>query len=212
MIIRKINIIYSIFITISFSILSLYVIENAKFPNGINLILQNLGERGFLYFTIGFLFSANLIKPIKTRLFFTLLSVVVWISCYFLIENINMRDNFLKSICWLLISFPATISAVYILQFSIDNFPIISKFFSYIGQRSLELFLIHQFFIAALFIIVRPFAETTLGIFPLTFIFIFTIIFSLLLAAILRKIPGNAFFAVPKVSWRKSFPKIKPLF
>lgn len=194
MAIRSMTPTVSIMIALGMSIVTIFAVERVDFPGGIELTFWNLGTRGFLFFTIGFIFSKQLMSPHKGNLIGAIIAMIIWLICYYIMKKAGSSSNGYRMI----LSVPATFSAVYVLQYHLAQLPSIAGLLGYLGQKSLQLFLLHQFFIAIVFFVLLNFIQPIPGIVLLATMFLTVITISYIVANILEKVPGNLFFAAPQ--------------
>ncbi|WP_435170458.1 acyltransferase family protein [Falsirhodobacter sp. 1013] len=193
MALRGIGKVASLLLAVLLSVVALFVNRHVDLPAGIGQVVWNLGLRGFLFFTIGFVFADQLIRPRTGRLIGLLLAVVIWAGCYYILKQMEGSTD----LCRLALSVPAAFAAVYALQYLLPKVPRIGRFFAFMGMRSLELFLLHQFLIAAVFPVVQPSILHDYGDVALAIMFAVTLALSTVAALALRMLPENAVFALP---------------
>lgn len=195
----------SLIIAFILSIMAIFSVEIIEFPDGIERTLWNLGTRGLLFFTIGFIFSKQLMLPRKGSLAGAIVALAIWAICSYIMKKVGGSSNFYR----MALSIPATFSAVYVLQYLLAQLPAVATLIGYLGKRSLQLFLLHQFFIATVFVVLQNFVRQASSIVLLATMFLTVIMISYIVANILEKVPGNPFFAVPhrtKEPQKQSFP------
>lgn len=175
------------------SLVVIYLVERASLPQGIGRTLWNLGVRGLLFFTIGFVFSQQLIKPRKGDAVAFFATLILWAACFYALRKMG-GGTYSRMV----LDIPATFCAIYALQFCLARASVLSIFFSALGQQSLELFLLHQFAIALAAAGFHTFGGVSPS-FILASIFVTTMAVSLAAARGLRLIPGNIAFAVPLI-------------
>lgn len=175
------------------SLAALLIVYHGNLPSGFDLVIRNLGMRGFLFFTIGFVFAKSFIDMPSGRLLGALIGLVIWTFCAYLLKQLNGETLFYRPI----LSVPATFSAIYILRYALANLPSMSRGFEYLGRLSLELFLLHQFFVAIFFFSMLPLLGRIGGEAYITIMFLATMMSSIVIARLLRRVPDNVFFAVP---------------
>ena len=193
MALRGVGKVASLVLAVLLSVVALFVNRHVDLPSGIGQVVWNLGLRGFLFFTIGFVFADKLIRPRTGRFIGFLLALVIWAGCYYILKQMQGSTDLYR----LALSVPAAFSAIYALQYLLPKVPRIGRFFEFMGMRSLELFLLHQFLIAAVFPLVRPSLQHNSGDVALAVMFAVTLVLSTLAALALRMLPENAVFSVP---------------
>lgn len=112
-------------VAILLSVSALLIVQFSNMFSGFNQVVLNLGLRGFLFFTIGFIFAERLITPTPKRLTLFLVEIVTWVGCYYIVSGVDAGKDFYR----LALAVPATISALYILQYLLAKLPAISSVF-----------------------------------------------------------------------------------
>lgn len=171
-----------------------HLINHTQLSEGMDQLLKNLASRGFVFFFIGFIFSEKLLKAKAGKLYMVTISFCIWALAFALTRKFG-TDNLAIRVA---LTVAATFSVIYIFKYFYFKLHILSSFFEKLGRRSLQIFLLHQFFIAASLYVMIPLAKSV----PAEAMFIVMIIFSIFgsyfLSKILEKIPGNPLFAVPQ--------------
>lgn len=194
MAIRKLGIVASLALAFGLSVASLCIVKAVELPRGIEQTLWNLGVRGFIFFTAGFLFSRHLMAPRRGNFATFVLGLLVWLGCYYVMKNAPVAG---KEFYRMVLGIPATIGAVVALQYLLVRMAAVSRVFEYFGRQSLELFLLHMFAISIAFAVLKPLARDLPSVGVLAVIFLCAMALSVLAAAVLRKVPGNIFFNTP---------------
>ncbi|WP_435167901.1 acyltransferase family protein [Falsirhodobacter sp. 1013] len=176
------------------SLAALLFVYYSNLPSGFDQVIRNLGMRGFLFFTIGFVFAKSFINMPSGQPLGVLISLTIWAFCAYLLKQVDGETLFYRP----LLSIPATFSAIYILRYALTNLPAMSHGFEYLGRRSLELFLLHQFFVAISFFSMLPLLGRIGGEAFIAIMFLATMMSSIVIAQLLRRVPDNVFFAVPQ--------------
>ncbi|MDB6455114.1 acyltransferase family protein [Falsirhodobacter sp. 20TX0035] len=183
----------SFILSIVLAVTALLLYRYTELPAGIDNLVLNLGYRGFVFFSMGFVFAKTLLKTRKIRGIHASLALAVWTVCYFIHSQATGPHDLLR----LLLSIPATLSVVYALRYLVIKCPQIWRPFELLGRRSLELFLTHQFIIALTFILLHPLVGHIIGDGLVAILFVLTLALSIMVSAVLRRAPSNAFFALP---------------
>ena len=134
-------------------------------------------------------------QPRRRNVALAVTGLAVWAACYLVIKKTPASNDYLR----LVMSMPATFSAIAFLQFALARLSRLSEFLALIGQKSLQIFLLHQFFIGGIFVALLPLAADVSGEFLLIIMFIAVMASSFVAANILQKAPGNLFFDTPKL-------------
>lgn len=183
----------SLLIALGLSVIAIFAVERVVFPDGIERVLWNLGTRGLLFFTIGFVFSKQLMMPRRRNVVGAVAGLMMWAACYYVMKKVGGSSNFHR----MALSLPATFSAIYVLQYLLTRLPAAADWLSVVGKRSLHLFLLHQFFIAAAYVALQPLVAHVAGEVVLSIMFLVVMAASYAAANLMEKAPGNPFFSIP---------------
>ncbi len=183
----------SVALALGLSVATLLAVARIDFPGGIERVLWNLGTRGILFFTLGFVFSSQLMTPRKGSLSGALAGLAVWALCYYILKQAGMASNGYR----LVSSLVATFAALHALQVLLARMPRLAGWLAGLGQRSLHLFLLHQVFVALAYLALHPLIGWLPGIAILALMFLSVKVCAAVSARILTLVPGNPFFAVP---------------
>ncbi|MFC0201689.1 acyltransferase family protein [Paracoccus rhizosphaerae] len=176
------------------ALLSALIIETLgrmDLPPGLHLTAWNLGIRGFMFFALGFVFAQQLKQPRRGHWTTFVVAILIWAGCYLLYLNAETFRSYHR----LALAIPATLAAIHMLQFLLARLPQAAEAAAFLGRRSLEIFLLHQFFVAACFMLLRPLAGTVPGLGILAIMFAATLLASVAAAGLLRGLPGNPMFS-----------------
>lgn len=168
-------------------------LQYVNLPEGLERLAWNLSVRGFIFFTIGFIFADFLMNEWKTNAIGFLAAIGIWFACYLVLQDVQFGRDFFR----MALSIPATFSAIYALQFLFSRLEGIRKIFAHLGRCSLELFLLHQFCIAAVMAVLPRLGLGQNGHGLLAIMVAATMVLSYGAAITLATIPGNPLFSVP---------------
>ena len=162
-------------------------------PEGIELTVMNLGTKGLLFFTLGFVFSAALMRPKRGNGVGFALALILWGGCWHLLRE-SGHDAYLGMV----LALPATFSAIHALQVVLLRCRPAMTLFAALGTWSLELFLLHQFAIAGAMMVLRDLSRNGFAVPTLALMVLGTLTVSLAAARLLRTLPGNMAFSLPR--------------
>lgn len=162
-------------------------------PEGIELTVMNLGTKGLLFFTLGFVFSAALMRPKRGNGVGFALALILWGGCWHLLRE-SGHDAYLGMV----LALPATFAAIHALQVVLLRCRPAMTLFAALGTWSLELFLLHQFAIAGAMMVLRDLSRNGFAVPTLALMVLGTLTVSLAAARLLRTLPGNMAFSLPR--------------
>ncbi|MER5174042.1 acyltransferase [Thioclava kandeliae] len=187
----------SILVLVS-SALMLASLDVFNYSSGMKTLIWNLGARGILFFSMGVFLASHLRKPFKTKYTVAALMLSIWFVAYV----IKRQGIFSYDLATFLLQLPATIAFVYLVQFVAQRAEWFSQCFSRLGKYSLDIFLLHQFFIGLIYATLVTVGFTISSTVTLAIIFSGSVIFALISGIILRQSPKNFFFKTPPLPKR----------
>lgn len=165
-------------------------------PGGLGSLMDNLGTRGVLLFMLGVLFSERIRTGFRTHHLGALVALSVWGGAVAM-AKLGWLNHPVAEIIPTLTS---TFAAIYLLQYLLARLTFVARVLAPIGRRSLDVFLLHQFGIALSFLLLVASGIAPLWWVGLPFVFLGSVGFSMAVSPLLRRVPGNPFFGVPRSS------------
>lgn len=96
MVIRRMDPSSAMALSIILSIALTLTVRAFEFPYGIELVMANLGMRGLIFFTAGFILHDQLLKPRPHGPVLFTCSILVWCVCYYITKNATFAVEFHK--------------------------------------------------------------------------------------------------------------------
>lgn len=165
-------------------------------PPGLKTLYYNLGQRGILFFILGVAASGF----IRTRASFNHATIMASLSFIAIGAILSFKGLTSSPMIGFLLSIPVTLSSLILFKFIVESFRAIEAPLEFIGKRSLEIFILHQFGIAITFSVLMGMSVPISGNVALLVFFAGSLSFSLIFCKILRKVPYNVFFSTELVS------------
>lgn len=186
---------------IAAALMVLLILLNGRIdlPFGLQTLHFNLAARGILFFLVGVGAARWLRRPVKTSAAGVLAAVAV-LALLGLVLLMGWYGTIWQRI---VLSLPGTFASVYLLIHLCNTWPALAAGLGKIGNRSIELFLLHRFALILPFYLFRDVLPGAAWWSILPGIFAATLVLSLPAAAGLRRLPGNPFFTMPRVFLRK---------
>lgn len=194
---NNMNVRKQVLISCSLSVAGHLYLKNFHFDLEINTILvSNLIYKGIPFFMAGFVFNRKLVSLFETPKLLLLISFFMLLTLAVVFSfNPALKGYSLFALRYI----PSTllfIGAVLLLT----KMNIITKAFKCVGKLSLEVFLLHQFFIALFYSFYSLYGEESFGFsYPLHFLFLifFPIVLCWLFVWYSQRLINPIFFSIP---------------
>lgn len=173
-------------------VLAMLIDRHAVLPDGLRLLAGGLAEDALVFFMLGVWWGPSLIRLLDNRR--------IALTAEFALPAFGLIAlNLIAPVgLWLsiLVMLPMTIGFLAMMRIFSAWEPG-TRFFAMIGRSSLEIFLIHQFFLATVFALLQQYAPGTPPVMVLLLLWLIPVAGSLTTARILRAWTGSLLFDAP---------------